>query len=471
MKICLIIEGAYPYVTGGVSNWVQQEIQSMPELDFIIVTLVTSKEEKRTIRYKFPDNVLELHEFYLQAEDQRGIGKKPHFTREEYEAFKNLFFGENVDWGQIFQYFRKKNISLDSLLMSEDFMKMAREYYCDHFDRLVYSDFLWTMRSIYYPLFSILCQKMPEADVYHCLSTGYAGILGCEAKYLYHKPLLVSEHGIYTREREAEIIKADWVTGSYKNIWIDQFRKFSDCAYQYADKVTCLYEGNRTLQVAFGCPYAKSVVIPNGVDVKEYENIPQKSREDPYINIGAILRVTPIKDVKTMLSAYAMAKEKEPKLKLWVLGPLDEMPAYARECQDMVSYMQIKDVCFMGQVNVREYIGKMDFLVLSSLSEGQPLVILEGFAAHKPFIATNVGDCKGLIYGNGDGLGEAGVVVPVMNTKKLAEAMLFLAADEDRRIRMGENGYQRVLRYDKKGIYDAYHEIYAELGGQKAWQE
>ena len=92
----------------------------------------------------------------------------------------------------------------------------------------------------------------------------------------------------------------------------------------------------------------------------------------------------------------------------------------------------------------------MDFLVLSSLSEGQPLVILEGFAAHKPFVTTNVGDCKGLIYGNGDGFGEAGIVVPVMNTTKMSEAMLLLAEREDRRIMMGEAGYRRVLLYDKK---------------------
>lgn len=471
MKICLIIEGAYPYVTGGVSSWVQQEIESMPEQDFIIVTLVTARGEKREMKYKLPDNVVELREFYLQAEDCGKRGRKQRFNKKEYEAFKNLFFGRDVNWGLIFGYFRRADISLDSLIMSEDFMKMAREYYREHFDRLVYSDFIWTMRSIYFPLFSILSQRLPKADLYHCLSTGYAGVLGCEAKYLYHKPLLVSEHGIYTREREAEILRADWVTGTYKNIWIDQFRKFSDCAYQYADKVTSLYEGNRNLQIEFGCPCGKTVVVPNGVDAADFANLPRKPVEDPYINIGAVLRVTPIKDVKTMLSAFGMAKQQNPKLKLWILGPLDEMPVYAGECQGMVSDMKIEDVCFTGRVNVRDYIGKMDFLVLSSLSEGQPLVILEGFAAHKPFIATNVGDCKGLIYGNGDGLGDAGVVVPVMNTGKLAEAMLYLADDEPRRLRMGEIGYQRVLSYDKKKIYETYHDIYAELGGQKPWRE
>lgn len=466
MKICMIIEGAYPYVTGGVSSWVQQELLSMPEHEFVIVTLVTSREEKREIKYKLPDNVLELHEFYLQEEDYRSRRREKRLSKSEYSAFRSLFFGMDVSWEPVFEYFTKKHISLDSLLMSEDFLKMAREYYTAHFDRLVFSDFIWTMRSIYFPLFSVMTARLPEADLYHCLSTGYAGVVGSMGKYLYHKPLLISEHGIYTREREEEIIKADWVMGAYKDLWINQFRKFSDCAYHYADRVTCLYEGNRELQVEFGCPMEKTVIIPNGVDAKEYENIPQKDADDPYINIGAILRVTPIKDVKTMLSAYALAKAKNAKLKLWIMGPLDEMPEYVQECQDMVTYMKIEDVIFTGQINVKDYIGKMDFFVLSSLSEGQPLVILEGFAAHKPFIATNVGDCKGLIYGNNDGFGDAGIVVPIMNTAKLSEAMIFLADREDKRTLMGEAGYRRVQLYNKKEIYDTYRDIYAQLGGR-----
>ena len=72
-----------------------------------------------------------------------------------------------------------------------------------------------------------------------------------------------------------------------------------------------------------------------------------------------------------------------------------------------------------------------------------------------------------MIYGNNDGLGDAGIVVPVMNTSKMSEAMLFLAEREDKRIKMGEAGYQRVLSYDKKTIYDEDRNIYAELGGHK----
>ena len=90
--------------------------------------------------------------------------------------------------------------------MGKEFLKMVMEYYRSNFKRVVFSDFLWTMRSIYLPLFSILTSTVPKADLYHCLSTGYAGVLGCMCKYFYDKPLLISEHGIYTREREEEII-------------------------------------------------------------------------------------------------------------------------------------------------------------------------------------------------------------------------------------------------------------------------
>lgn len=466
MRICMIVEGAYPYVTGGVSSWVHQAIGSMPEHEFIIVTLVADREETREIKYKLPDNVIELHEFYLQDEDYvKGRKRRKRMSKNEYTAFKSLFFGRNVDWENVFRYFTNKNVSIDDLLMSEDFLKMAREYYEDHFDRLVFSDFLWTMRSTYFPLFSILMSKIPKANMYHCLSTGYAGVIGSMAKFMYKKPLIISEHGIYTREREEEIIKADWVQGEYKDLWIQQFKKFSDCAYYYADKVTSLYEGNQKLQIEFGCPKEKLVIIPNGVDAKGFADIPQKDEEDEYINIGAVLRVTPIKDVKTMLSSYAMAKRKNSRLKLWIMGPLDEMPEYVQECMDMVDYMQIQDVVFTGQINVKDYIGKMDFLLLTSISEGQPLVILEGFAAHKPFIATNVGDCKGLIYGSFDNYGDAGIVVPVMNTTKLTEAILYLADREDICKEMGENGYKRCLRYSKEDCYNAYRDLYAQIGG------
>ena len=76
----------------------------------------------------------------------------------------------------------------------------------------------------------------------------------------------------------------------------------SKFAYNTADKVTSLYEHARQLQIELGCPKEKTIVTPNGIDGSIYENIVRKDPDDKFFNIGAILRVTPIKDVKTLLS-------------------------------------------------------------------------------------------------------------------------------------------------------------------------
>ena len=67
------------------------------------------------------------------------------------------------------------------------------------------------------------------------------------------------------------------------------------------------------------------MVTPNGIRVENLQNIPGKTEEDEgKINIGAVLRVTPIKDVKRMIQAFGFAKEKDDRLKLWIMGPWEE---------------------------------------------------------------------------------------------------------------------------------------------------
>ena len=141
------------------------------------------------------------------------------------------------------------------------------------------------------------------------------GVLGSMAKHFHGSSLLISEHGIYTREREEELIKADWVKGVYKNIWIEQFKKMSLLAYEKADIVTCLYDRARELQIELGCPEEKIRVTPNGINDRTTGRIFRErvKKKQQYINAGAVLRVTPIKDVKTMIQAFDFAKKKCPK--------------------------------------------------------------------------------------------------------------------------------------------------------------
>lgn len=463
MKVCVVVEGAYPYVNGGVSSWLQQMLLSMPETTFVIQVITAGTEGKREFKYKIPDNVKEIYELPLLDDDivRERKNKKFKMTKEEYDAFEGLMFGEDIDWNTIFFFFKNKQISLNNLFGGEDFLNMTSNYYQTHFERMVFSDFFWTMKSMYLPLFTILKNSGVEADVYHAVSTGYAGVIASMQKEIYGKKMILTEHGIYTREREEEIIRAEWVKSIYKELWISQFRKLSLCSYEKADIVTSLFQDARELQIELGCPPEKTEVIPNGVKVEDFQNLPPKDKTDIAIHIGAVLRVTPIKDVKTLITSFGIAKNIDKRLKLWIMGPLGESEEYANECIRLVEELEIKDIVFTGMVSVLDYINRMDIIVLSSISEGQPLSILEAFSAHKPVIATNVGNCKGLIEGELDDLGNAGYIVPVMNPEKMAKVMVKLSKDESLRNKMGEIGYQRVNKnYTSKKSYKKYENVY-----------
>ena len=111
---------------------------------------------------------------------------------------------------------------------------------------------------------------------------------------------------------------------------------------------------------------------------------------------------------------------------------------------------------------------------LTSVSEGQPLTILESYAAHKPVIATDVGNCRGLIYGEGDEFGAAGILTHIMNIEEISHAILELANNTEQRLRMGENGYQRLMtKYKISDMKKTYDKIYTDFeeGLARNWAE
>ena len=477
MKVCIVAEGCYPYVVGGVSGWINSMIRSFPNIEFTVLAIVANRSLRGKFQYELPENLTQVYEVYL--DDQEWTEKKKRKTyrlsKDEYKEMLNMVMNRATDWSLLFDLFHKPFLSVNDFLMGEDFFHVVKECYDRKYANSIFSDFLWTMRSIYLPLLLVLKTDVPKADLYHCVATGYAGVLGSMAQHFHGSSLLISEHGIYTREREEELIKADWVQGIYKNIWIEQFKKMSLMAYERADLVTCLYQHAKNLQIELGCPQEKIRITPNGIDVDRLADLEGKSEEEKqWIYAGAVLRVTPIKDVKTMIQSFAFAKKRVPELKLWIMGPTDEDEKYARECFELVDTLGVKDIEFTGRVDVREYLGKMDFTLLTSISEGQPLTILESYAAHCPVIATDVGNCRELIYGPADSYGAAGILTHIMNLEEISQAMVDLARDREMRERMGEAGYKRVhafYRIDQ--MKEVYREIYQGFAKEKEliWSE
>jgi glycosyltransferase involved in cell wall biosynthesis len=322
------------------------------------------------------------------------------------------------------------------------------------------------MRSVLLPLFHVLKQSIPKADIYHSVSAGYAGVVGGLAKYINNKPFIVTEHGIYTREREEEIIKSDWLKSYFKSIWIEFFYSLSRCAYEHADKVVTLFNKNKEIEMELGCEEEKILVIPNGVNLSKYGNLKKRDPNDKTFNVGAIIRMVPIKDIKTMLQSFAVVNKEidKDKIKFYVMGPTEEDEEYFEECKEFKEILELDNVVFTGRINIMDYLDTMDLLVLTSISEGQPLAVLEGMICKKAYVTTDVGSCKELLYGVDDDYGKAGIVAPVMDYDRIGKSIISLFMDEKRRKAMEQAAYKRVNALYSLDIFiDGYKKLYKDI--------
>ena len=121
------------------------------------------------------------------------------------------------DWEVLFHLYHDRKMNPMSFLKSEQFLNILTESCLEKYPYIAFADAFHTMRSMLLPVLYLLGSEVPLADTYHAISTGYGGLLACLGGYVYRRPVLLTEHGIYTREREEEIIRAKWVIPSFKN--------------------------------------------------------------------------------------------------------------------------------------------------------------------------------------------------------------------------------------------------------------
>jgi glycosyltransferase involved in cell wall biosynthesis len=462
LKICFILEGNYPYVRGGVSTWVDGYIRAMPQHEFILWTITDLESKKGQFVYTLPDNVVEVHENSLGSSFNLRINKNPNlkFSADEKDAISQLIRCAEPDWRVLLASFNLRSNKSVEFFLSEEFLKILKEYAHEEFPFAGFKDLFWTVRSMFLPLLYLIGQPMPEADLYHSPSTGYAGVLAALGSMKYNKPFVLTEHGIYTREREEEILRSDWVISYFKDFWISMFFMFARFAYKQAHRVTSLYPRAGLMQQDLGCPPEKSDVVRNGLQYETFASIPDKS-EDGWIDIAAIVRFAPIKDLKTLIYTFSRLKHEFEKVRLHIVGGVDD-EEYYKECLDLIDYLKIEDIIIPGSVNIRSYLEKIDFTILTSISEGQPFAVLESMAARRPVIATDVGCCRELIEGDADdNFGLAGICVPPMHQTKLLQALVQMCNDEAGRKNMGIAGQQRVKSYYEIGnVINQYLNVY-----------
>ena len=113
-----------------------------------------------------------------------------------------------------------------------------------------------------------------------------------------------------------------------------------------------------------------------------------------------------------------------------------------------------------------EVYSKVDLLILTSISEGSPFVMLESLAVGLPIVATNVGGCGELIHGKDPedkALGAAGRIVNIADPLSVANAAIELLTNESEWIQSQQTGLKRVRKYyGMHQLIETYGLIYEE---------
>jgi len=492
--VCLVVEGCYPFVTGGVSSWLDWLIREQKDKSFSVLA-ITADDSVQDVKYSLPDNVLNLEVLPLSTTQKRMRLGDPKIDASVFgDALVRLWENGDADAFDVLcdlamtparrgfpsvpgRAVRPDHADLISSTPAWDAIENCANNLAPE---AAFSDFFWAWRTLVGGMVSVLTSPVPPARIYHAISTGYAGLFAVRAARETGARIALTEHGIYTNERRIDMVMADWLGDRVRkgftlkdprrdtrDLWIAMFESFAKVAYARADRITTLYSANQGFQRALGAPENRLSVIPNGIALERFDDLKRPSNKARPV-VGLIGRVVPIKDIEACIRAAAVIRETVPDVEVLIIGPTDENPEYYEACKKRVSELNLDTtVRFMGRMNIFEILTSLDVLLLTSISEAQPLVLLEAGAARIPCVATDVGSCREIIEGSeteSPALGRGGFVVPPMDPDALAAAVICLLSDETLRLECGEALRARVEQsFTSRSSSVAYAALYEEL--------
>jgi len=217
-----------------------------------------------------------------------------------------------------------------------------------------------------------------------------------------------------------------------------------------------------------GIPEQKISIIPNGIDLSEYSNLPPKGTFKKKFDVSEdkkivlyIGRIHWIKGVDILIRAYAsLARQSGFKDAILVIAGSDD--GYLGRAKSLVQDLGLSDsVLFTGPLYGRDKLSAYvdaEFVVLPSRYETFPNVVLEAYACAKPVIASNVEAMPDLVLH-----GETGLLFEAGNEKELASALAHLLENPKEAEKMGRNA--RKLAEEKYSI----DKVAAEL--EKVYEE
>jgi glycosyltransferase involved in cell wall biosynthesis len=190
----------------------------------------------------------------------------------------------------------------------------------------------------------------------------------------------------------------------------------------------------------------KIVVIPVYVGVKmvETQSIASvwKDERDKFIFL-TVGRLVLVKNIEIQIKAIANLKNKIKNIELWIVGD-GKLDSNLKNQSDKLGISDC--IKFWGwQKNLDKFYEQADVFLLTSYSEGWPLVIMEAINSKTPIIMTDVGSAGELIINE-----DSGLIVPFDNELKLSYAMEEMFNNNDLRARFAENAYKHFLNLPNK---------------------
>lgn len=465
--VSMLTEGTYPHIHGGVSTWCDQLVRGMPEVDFNVLALTGSGREPVT--WELPPNVYRHTAFPLwgPAPGRRPLlGKERRRFIDVYERFllSMLDPESGCDFTQgLYALARLARAGrLSAALRSEAALRSLMWIWTmPHLQtaaaRPTVHDALTATDLLEHAL-RPLSARLPEDCVAHAVSSGLATLPALAAQHFDGVPFLLTEHGIYLRERYLGYRTGEQ-TWPVKSVILSFYRELNSMGYRQADLITPCNQYNRRWEERGGAPVDRIRTVYNGVD----PNLFPHAGPDPEVpTLSWCGRVDPIKDLETLIRAYAMVRAELPEVRLRLFGPV---PAgnedYRTRLEKLAAELGVADgISYEGRVSdVAGAYAAGSVVMLSSISEGFPFSLIEAMSCGRATVSTDVGGVR-------EAVGDAGLVVPPREPALMAEATLALLRDEAYRTGLGARARSRVVdQFTLHRSVDGFRQIYLELAG------
>jgi polysaccharide biosynthesis protein PelF len=478
MEIALVTEGTYPYAHGGVSVWCDQLVRGLPEYRFTVHAITGGGLEKS--QWETPANVDRVHNIPLwgmlptRTSLRSSRAPKFEFSRIHQSFLNALLYPSVTDTADFTRalsdmYVYAQQADLGAALTStESIERLARAWVGRWLDldrsgrtpplepsladAIEASDFIeHLMRPLIAPA--------PQADLVHAVSNGLSVLVALAAKWKFNTPFVLTEHGVYLRERYLSFQTAPH-SPPVKALILRFYRLLSSVGYQVADLITPGSDYNRRWELHCGAEPQRIRRVYNGVDPSDF---PEAHGEPEHPTISWLGRVDPIKDVATLVRAFSIVHEKMPEARLRLFGGT---PAggeeYRNHCQQLIDDLGLSSAAKLeGRVDSTVSAYHAGHIVaLTSISEGFPYTVIEAMATGRPMVATDVGGVR-------EAIDDTGFVVPPRNPEEVARACLTLLGNTELRRTMGVAARARALTsFALDSFLGVYRRLYYEVAEQ-----